>query len=70
NTAVRDFANKAPTTVEGIYQQTIARKFLAEKAAMVQKLKQFGIQAVLTRPENLSMNTINKYLELKARGLI
>lgn len=70
NTAVRDFANKAPTTVEGIYQQTVARKFLAEKGAMVQKLKQFGIQAVLTRPEDLSMNTINKYLELKARGLI
>lgn len=70
NTAIRDFANKAPHTVEGIYQQTVARKFLAEKGAMVQKLKQFGIQAVLTRPEDLSMNTINKYLELKARGLI
>ncbi|MEL6836118.1 MAG: DUF58 domain-containing protein [Bacteroidota bacterium] len=70
NTAIRDFANEAPSTVEGIYQQTIARKFLAEKGAMVQKLRQFGIQAVLTRPEDLSMNTINKYLELKARGLI
>lgn len=70
NTAIRDFANQAPSTVEGIYQQTVARKFLAEKGAMVQKLKQFGIQAVLTRPEDLSMNTINKYLELKARGLI
>ena len=70
NTAIGDFANKAPSTVEGIYQQTIARKFLAEKGAMVQKLRQFGIQAVLTRPEDLSMNTINKYLELKARGLI
>ncbi len=70
NTAIRDFANNSPSSVEGIYQQTIARKFLAEKGAMVQKLRQFGIQAVLTRPEDLSMNTINKYLELKARGLI
>mgnify|MGYP000014642088 CR=1 FL=1 len=70
NAAVRDFAEQSPSTVEGIYQQTIARKFLAEKGAMVQKLRQFGIQAVLTSPEDLSMNTINKYLELKARGLI
>lgn len=70
NSAIREFSQQAPTNVEGIYQQTIARKFLAEKGAMVQKLRQYGIQAVLTSPEDLSMDTINKYLELKARGLI
>lgn len=70
NTDIRAFANQSAETVEGIYQQTIARKFLSEKSAMVQKLRQYGIQAVLTRPEDLTMNTINKYLELKARGLI
>jgi uncharacterized protein (DUF58 family) len=70
NSAIREFAQAAPTNVEGIYQQTMARKFLAEKRAMVQKLKQYGIQAVLTNPADLSMDTINKYLELKARGLI
>jgi N-acetylmuramoyl-L-alanine amidase len=36
----------------------------------VQQLRQYGIQAVLTRPEDLSVNTVNKYLELKSRGLI
>ncbi len=52
------------------FSQTDAQQFLNEKARMVQKLQQFGIQAVLTRPEDLSINTINKYLELKSRGLI
>ncbi len=70
NSAIREFAQAAPVNVEGIYQQTMARKFLAEKRAMIQKLKQYGIQAVLTNPADLSMDTINKYLELKARGLI
>ncbi|MEL7221932.1 MAG: DUF58 domain-containing protein, partial [Bacteroidota bacterium] len=70
NTEIGDFAEQAPATVEEIYQQTVARKFLSEKGAMVQKLRQYGIQAVLTRPEELTINTINKYLELKARGLI
>ncbi len=70
NTDIRAFAQQPAETVEGIYQQTIARKFLSEKSAMVQKLRQYGIQAVLTRPEDLTMNTVNKYLELKARGLI
>jgi uncharacterized protein (DUF58 family) len=70
NTEIGDFATAPPVTVEGIYQQTVAKKFLSEKSAMVQKLRQYGIQAMLTRPEELTVNTINKYLELKARGLI
>jgi uncharacterized protein (DUF58 family) len=56
--------------MEGIYAKTIAQKFIAEKRAIVHKLKQFGIQAILTSPADLSINSINKYLELKSRGLI
>jgi uncharacterized protein (DUF58 family) len=70
NTEIHDFARSSADTIEDIYRQTIARQFLAEKAQMVSKLRQYGIQAVLTRPEDLSINTINKYLELKSRGLI
>lgn len=70
NTEIRDFADKEVETLEGIYHQTIAQKFLTEKSQMVQKLQQYGIQSVLTRPEELSINTINKYLELKSKGLI
>ncbi len=70
NTEISAFAAADAKTVEGIYLQTVARKFLNEKAQMVQKLRQYGIQAVLTKPQDLSINTINKYLELKSRGLI
>lgn len=70
NTEIRDFVKQKVDTLEGIYHQTIAQKFLSEKAQMVQKLHQYGIQAILTAPEDLSINTINKYLELKSRGLI
>ena len=70
NTEIRDFAEARVETLEDIYHQTIARKFLTEKSQMVQKLQQYGIQAILTRPEDLSINTVNKYLELKSRGLI
>lgn len=70
NTEIRYLAESEAKTLEDIYHQTIARKFLAEKSSMVQKLRQYGIQAVLTRPADLSVNTVNKYLELKSRGLI
>jgi len=70
NTEIKEYTQASVTTVEDIYTQTVAQKFLAEKTAMVQKLRQYGIQAILTSPEDLSINSINKYLELKARGLI
>lgn len=70
NTEVEKFVQKEVETVQDIYTNTVAQKFLAEKRAMAQKLRQHGIQSILTRPEDLSMNTINKYLELKSRGMI
>lgn len=70
NTEISGLIKKSTASVEDIYYQTIAQKFLNEKRQMVQKLRKFGIQAVITNPEELSINTINKYLELKARGLI
>jgi uncharacterized protein (DUF58 family) len=70
NTEVEDFTKKDAETTEEIYHQTIAKKYMSEKVQMMQKLRQHGIQAILTRPEDLSINTINKYLELKSRGFI
>ena len=69
NTEVSEMSRMECHTMEDIYQQTIARKYVQEKWQMVQKLRQYGIQAILSRPEDLSVNTINKYLELKARGM-
>ncbi|HMR44363.1 MAG TPA: DUF58 domain-containing protein [Saprospiraceae bacterium] len=70
NTEIKDFATGEVHSLEGIYHQTVAQKFVSEKSQMVQQLQQYGIQSILTRPEDLSLNAVNKYLELKARGLI
>ena len=34
------------------------------------ELQTYGIQTILTTPENLTIDSINKYLELKSRGMI
>ncbi len=70
NTEVEQFTEQECETIEQIYQQTIARQSIAEKEQMIQQLRNHGIQAVLTRPDELSVNTVNKYLEMKARGMI
>ncbi|MFM7154566.1 MAG: DUF58 domain-containing protein [Bacteroidota bacterium] len=70
NTEIRKLAGEPVEKTTDIFRQTIARQFLLDKREMVYKLRQYGIQAVLTRPQDLTLNTINKYLELKSRGLI
>lgn len=70
NDELAELAQTPATDTEGIYIKTIAEKFLFEKRLIVKELKANGIHSVLTAPENLTVNTLNKYLELKARGLI
>ncbi|MEZ4950349.1 MAG: DUF58 domain-containing protein [Saprospiraceae bacterium] len=70
NTEIKEIATSKVKTLEGIYTQTVAQKFVYEKEEMVQKLRQYGVQSILTKPQELTIASVNKYLELKSRGLI
>ena len=70
NTELTGFTERAAKTTHQIFEQTIAEKFVYEKKLIVNELQKYGIQTILTKPENLTINTINKYLEIKARGLL
>ncbi|CAN5330146.1 DUF58 domain-containing protein [soil metagenome] len=70
NTELIDYMDAPAQNIEEIYSKTIARKQHTEKQQMVQELKRYGIQSILTKPKELSINTVNKYLELKSRGFI
>ncbi len=70
NTALKTLLDKPANTTEEIYHKTIAEKYFYEKQQIVRELAQYGIQALLTAPQNLTVNTVNKYLELKSRGMI
>ena len=52
-------------STEACYQRIIAEKFAYEQRLIVNTLRQYGIQSLLTTPGNLSVNVINKYLEIK-----
>jgi uncharacterized protein (DUF58 family) len=70
NTELTAYMDAPAQTIEEIYSKTVARKQHTEKQQMVQELKRYGIQSILTKPKKLSINTVNKYLELKSRGFI
>lgn len=70
NTETYSLLERPAKDIRGIYHKAIAEKFVMEKKLIVKELQGYGIQALLTPPQQLSVNTINKYLELKARGMI
>ena len=70
NSELVSFANSEVKGSQQIFEQTIAEKFIYEKKLIVNELNKYGIQTLLTKPEDLTLNTINKYLEIKARGIL
>lgn len=70
NTELHSLLKMETKNTEDIYIKTIAEKFDFEKKQIVKELNRYKIHSIMTPPENLSVNTINKYLEIKARSLI
>ena len=70
NTELEKLTRSHAATIEEIYIKTIAEKFAFEKRLIAKELSKYGILSVLTAPQKLTVNTINKYLELKTRQAI
>ena len=70
NTELEHLLHKPSEHIQEVYDKVIAEKFSFEKRLIAQELTRHGIQCVLTPPQQLTLQSINKYLELKARGMI
>ena len=70
NTELKALSTQHAEDVEGIYVKTIAEKFANDKRVIVRELAKHGIQSILSAPKDLNINTINRYLEIKAKQRI
>ena len=70
NTELDSLITENAEDLQTIYHKTIAEKFAYEKRLIVKELESNGIYGILTKPQNLTVNVINKYLEFKAKGFI
>lgn len=70
NSEADNYSRTPAENLREIYLKTIARKMIVGKQQIAGMLAQHKIQVILSKPEELSVNSVNKYLELKARGLI
>jgi uncharacterized protein (DUF58 family) len=70
NSELDTFASLPGQELSEVYNKAMASKMLLDKKKMLKQLNQYGIQTLLTQPEDLSINTVNQYLAFKAKGLI
>ncbi|MFT3844102.1 MAG: DUF58 domain-containing protein [Lacibacter sp.] len=70
NTELKTVTVKDVKDIEDLYVKTIAGKYAHEKRLIVKELQNAGILSILTAPENVTVNTINKYIEIKTRQAI
>ena len=67
---VKDYLATRSDSDEEYYRHVVAEQFAYEQRLIVSSLKQRGILALLTTPEALSVDVLNKYLEIKTRELL
>jgi len=70
NTDLQELAYRPAKSTKDIYQSAVAERLTSMKGRIAQEMRQNGIQTILSLPSDLSINTINKYIELKAKGSI
>lgn len=67
DTEISGYTHLSPDTTEEVYRHVIAEKAVYEQRLIASTLRLYGIMALYTTPENLSVDVINKYLEIKDR---
>lgn len=70
NNELQEWSQQPITKYTELVHSTVAEKLTQTKWNIAKELRQHGIQTILTKPEDLSINSINKYLEMKAKGTI
>ena len=67
---LEQMANERPNDTLGYVTQMVAQKFGFEQKQIVKELRRYGIYSLLTSPEKLNSDVINRYLEFKSRHIL
>lgn len=62
---MQEYLESKARNTEDYYQHMMVEKYMKEKDLIISTLRQNGILTIYTLPENLSVNVINKYLEVR-----
>lgn len=70
NSEIVEFVNQPATHLREIYSNTIGKHFLSQNQLILKELLKSGIQGLITQPHLLSIEAINKYIQIKRKQMI
>lgn len=70
NSEIVEFVNQPASNLREIYSNTIGKHFLSQNQLILKELLKSGIQGLITQPHLLSIETINKYIQIKRKQMI
>lgn len=70
NTEVDVLLKEKASTIREIYDQAVGFQMYDEKILIKEALKKAGILSLYTTPENLNVDVINKYIEVKTKRML
>lgn len=70
NTELKSLIKVPASTIEQVYVKAVAGKFAFEKKLIAGELSKYGIVTILAKPNELTIKTVNKYLELKVKSAL
>ena len=68
--ALEQYAEAWPAGVSAVYRQAVARDLLAERAEALRGITARGGLALDVPPDRLNLAVVNRYLDVKRRGMI
>jgi uncharacterized protein (DUF58 family) len=70
NSEIVEFVNQPAGNLREIYSNTIGKHFLSQNQLILKELIKAGIQGLITQPHLLSIEAINKYIQIKRKQMI
>ena len=68
--ALEEYAEARPSGVSTVYRQAVARDLLAERAEALRGITARGGLALDVPPDRLNLAVVNRYLDVKRRGML
>lgn len=70
NVDVLELANSYPNSGGELYDKAMAQRMLSQRSAVLEALRGAGVGVVDAQASQLSVATVNRYLEMKSRGAL
>ena len=68
NTGIRELLAARSERLEDVYVKAVAEGLALETREVARTLERHGIGALVTRPESVTSDAVNRYLQIRARG--